>query len=217
MKLVTRNLLYRKVGTSPTPPEPVVVVPLEITKIYTLDYLITTGQEAGVADIAYNVSWDYIGQQDYGWSKCIGNQVGNSKWFLGCYRGGNLNPGTQYGEAGDMTLNIFSKAMYEATVQRRCLWKYGNGYLDVYRTSGDWIEGQLVGSNSSGNWTWEGLQGYPILISNGFGDSVWPLPLMFYGLRIYNQQGGNLVAEYIATVKDGVPGILNTMTQYFVS
>lgn len=219
MKLVTRNLLYRIVGTGPTPPGPTpTIVPLVITKTYALDYTITTGTELGVADMMYTAEWSQF--STYGWSRMIGYWGDNThKWFLGCYKGGALNPGTQFGNNGDRTLSISSNSDYITKLyNQRTLWKYGNGLLYVYHTDGDWVEGTEIGHATSSKRPWTNIIGQSLSVSNNLGGSDWTMPYTFCGLRIYNNETDlSLVAEYIATVKDGVPGILNTMTQYFVS
>lgn len=208
------TVLWTKPGE--TPPGPT-VVPLEITKTYALDYTITTGTELGVADMMYTAQWSHFSA--YGWSRMIGYWGDSShKWFLGCYKGGLLNPGTQFGSSGDRTLGISYENYNSKLYSKRLLWKYGNGLLYVYNTEGDWVEGTEIGHATGSKYSWTNIIGQNISVSNDLGSSDWTMSYTFYGLRIYdNETDLNLVAEYIATVQNGVPGILNTMTQCFVS
>lgn len=221
-----KNLLYRlSVAPGPAPEPPEVPNFITIEKSYLLDYQITTGQELGIADITYTVEWNYFNGKR-GWARTIGYWGGNDfgdnnhKWFLGCFRGGSLNPGTQFGTSGDRTLTIDNYTVWNTNfLNKRNLWKFGNGLLYVYSTSGNWEEGTEIGYNTGGNSPWTNIIGKNISVSNNLkGASSWDLPYNFHGLRIYNNSTDlNLVAEYVPAQVGGVSGILNTMTQYFVS
>ena len=228
MKLVTRNILYRTGATpGPTPPTPSITVqPIVIdgTKVFTLDYKITTGEEMGVADIMYNQEWSYYTNKS-GWAKMIGYHSSSygQKWFLGCYKGGVLNPGTQFGRSGDRTLSISGYNDYVNKINKRCLWKYGNRFLRVYETTGNWQQGTEVGNATTAtSSTWTDIIGQNLTIPVTY-QAGWTNIFLFYGLRIYaggDMQGnptGALLADYTGALLNGVEGIYNYTTGQFIA
>lgn len=225
MLLKQKTLLYTARGVAPTPPEPPtpVLSYLEIdgTKSYTLDYQITTGNEMAIADITYTLPWAFHAK--YGWSKMIGihdSDLSSKKWFLGAYKGGNLNPGTQFGLNGDKTLEVGNQTEYDTIYYyKRLLWKYGWGFLEVYTTEGNWEEGGAVGSTTGGKTEankWTELIGRNLSVGGITYGVGWTNTFLFYGLRIYSEQtNGTLLADYDVRIINGVTGIYNNITGTF--
>lgn len=227
MLLRQKTLLYTARGVAPTPPEPPtpVLSYLEIGRdkpSYTLDYQITTGNEMAIADITYTLPWVYYMSLSR-WSKMIGvhdSDLSSKKWFLGAYKGGSLNPGTQFGSSGDRTLTVGNESSYNLTFyNKRLLWKYGWGFLQVYTTEGNWEEGTEIGSATGGKTEankWTELIGRNLSVGGITYDARWTNTFLFYGLRIYSEQiNGTLLADYDVRIINGVTGIYNNITGTF--
>ena len=215
------TVLWTKSGE--TPPTPVFsYLEIDGTKSYTLDYQITTGYEMAIADIEYNQTWSFYSDKRK-WSKMIGihdSDLSSKKWFLGAYRGGSLNPGTQFGSSGDRTLTISDESSYSLTFyNQRLLWKYGWGFLQVYTTEGNWEEGREVGDAIGGKTEsnkWSELIGRNISVGGITYDARWTNIFLFRGLRIYSEQdNGTLLADYDVRIVNGVTGIYNNITGTF--
>lgn len=218
--------MYTLRGETPEPPVPPTptIVPLSINSKddeYILDYKISTGTELGVADIAYNhAPYNVVS----GWCKFIGYHTANfnQKWFLGCYKGGSINPGTQFGNSGDATIELSGYNFESYFRNVRMLWKYSTtGLLGVYETSGDWEEGTLINSALRGAQTWTNLIGQNIQIGHITyqSDDFGYVNFTFYGLRIYSDssENGTLLAEYVPMIQNNVHGIKNTISGNFIT
>ena len=172
--------------------------------VYLLDYYTSQGTDCAIADIQFPSS--YSGGD---WQRLMGYYNNSTdKWCLGIYIGQIINPGTQYGSSGDLTLNWTSRK------SGRMLWCWGNGFLDVYDTSGNWAKGTNVGSNSGATYNW--TSGNRLQIG-GLASSWRFSSYTFYGLRLYrNNLNGSPIAEYVPARCANETGLYNTVSKQFI-
>lgn len=215
------TLLWKKEGTGPTPPTPSTPLLFSPGDVYILDYHTSPGNIPGftVVDLEWLEDWDTSHSHTTGWFKMIGGMRDSSrKLYTGMYRGSHMNPGCQYVDSGDSTLDYSDrdKEAFNSNVKRRNLWYFANGWFAMYKTSGDWIREDLVGSAAGGG-AYSNLQ---IPFSVGGLRSDWETSYTLYGIRIYTgsfSNPGDPVAEYIPQEQEGVMGLYNTVSGTFIT